>query len=248
MNSQINSLKKLGLSQKEAQLYLIALESGPASVAKLAQKSGLKRGTIYEFLGEMIERGLLEITISGKRKLYAGVEPKKLQKIIERQKDILESLIPDLSLLGSNSSTKPRIKFYEGREGILKAYYEILDLPDGSEVVGFATLGEIYKLFTKSDVDKYVKKRAAKRIMEKLIMPTDEYAESHSADNKKEWRQTLLVPKNKFPISSEINIYQNKVAITSLGDEKVAVIIESQQMADTQRAIFNLLWSSLRKK
>jgi sugar-specific transcriptional regulator TrmB len=248
MNSQINSLKKLGLNQKEAQLYLIALETGPATVSKLAQKSGLKRGTIYEFLGEMLEKGILEVSISGKRKLYGGIEPKKLHKIIDRQKDILESLLPDLSLMANHGTAKPKIKFYEGKEGILKAYYEILDLPDGSEVVGFATLGEIYKLFTKNDVDKYVKKRAAKRIMEKLIMPTDEYSESHSSDNKKEWRQTLLLPRNKFPISSEINIYQNKVAITSLGEEKVAVIIESQQMADTQRAIFNLLWTSLRKK
>jgi sugar-specific transcriptional regulator TrmB len=247
MNKQINSLEKLGLSKKEAQLYLIALETGPATVAKLAQKSGLKRGTIYEFLGEMLEKGLLEMSISGKRKLYGGVEPKKLHKIIDRQKDILESLLPDLSLMTTNNSSKPKIKFYEGKEGILKAYYEILDLPDGSEVVGFATLGEIYKLFTKNDVEKYVKKRAAKRIKEKLIMPTDEYAESHSQDNKKEWRETLLLPRNKFFITNEINIYQNKVAIVSLGEEKMAVIIESQQIADSQRAIFNLIWNNMRK-
>jgi sugar-specific transcriptional regulator TrmB len=247
MNQQLNQLKKLGLSQKEAQLYLVSLENGPATVAKLAQKSGLKRSTIYEFLGEMTDRGLLEISISGKRKLYSGTEPKKLNKIIERQKEILENLIPDLSMMASGSSDKPKIKFYEGKEGILKAYYEILDLPEGSEVIGFATLGEIYKIFTKNDVDKYVKKRAAKRIKEKLIMPTDEFAESHSQDNKKEFRETLLIPQKKFFIKNEINIYENKTAIISLGEEKVAVIIESKQLADTQRAIFNLLWENLRK-
>lgn len=227
---------------------MIALENGPATIAKLAQKSGLKRGTIYEFLGEMLEKGLLEMTILGKRKLYTGVEPKKLQKIIERQKEILENLIPDLSLLTAGCSAKPKIKFYEGKEGLLKAYYEILDLPVGSEVLGFATFEGIYNLFPKSAVDSYIKKRVAKRIKEKLIIPSDEFAQNHSADNKNEMRETIMIPKNKFSISSEINIYQNKVAITSLGEEKVAVIIESQQMADTQRAIFNLLWSSLRKK
>ncbi|MDD5464143.1 MAG: helix-turn-helix domain-containing protein, partial [Candidatus Moranbacteria bacterium] len=113
MNSQLNQLQKLGLSQKEARLYLVALETGPSTVAKLAQKSGLKRGTIYEFLGEMLEKGLLEVNILGKRKLYAGVEPKKLHKIIDRQKEILESLLPNLSLLSSNSSTKPKIKLFE---------------------------------------------------------------------------------------------------------------------------------------
>jgi len=227
---------------------LIALENGPTTIAKLSQKSGLKRGTIYEFLGEMLEKGLLEMTISGKRKLYTGTEPKKLQKIIDRQKEILENLLPDLSLLTSKGSAKPKIRFYEGKEGLLKAYYEILDLPVGSEVLGFATFEGIYKLFPKIAVDSYIKKRVAKKIKEKLIIPSDEFGENHSADNKKEMRETIMIPKSKFSISSEINIYQNKVAITSLGDEKVAVIIESQQMADIQRAIFNLLWSSLRKK
>jgi len=160
----------------------------------------------------------------------------------------LETLIPDLSLITSTSSTKPKIKFYEGKEGILKAYYEILDLPDESEVVGFATFEGIFKLFPQSAFDSYVKKRAAKKIKQKLIMPADEYALEHSADNKKEFRETLLIPREKFFITNEINIYQNKVAIVSLGEEKVAVIIESQQIADTQRAIFNLIWNNLRKK
>ena len=248
IKQQINQLKKLGLSQKEAQLYLIALEAGPATVAKLAQKSGLKRGTIYEFLGAMLEKGLLEVSILGKRKLYAGVEPKKLQKIIDRQKEILENLLPDLSLLAIGTSAKPKIKFYEGHEGMLSVYYEILDLPVGSEVLGFATFEGIYKLFSKKEIDSYIKKRAAKKIKQKLIVPTDEYAQNHTIENKKEFRETIMVPKNKFSITSEINIYQNKVAIVSLGEEQVGVIIESKQMADTQRAIFNLLWSSLRKK
>ena len=248
MNKQINSLEKLGLSKKEAQLYLIALETGPATVAKLAQKSGLKRGTIYEFLGEMLEKGLLEISISGKRKFYAGVEPKKLHKIIDRQKEILESLLPDLSMLTAGSSAKPKIKFYEGKEGILSVYYEILDLPVGSEVVGFATFEGIYKIYSQNQIDSYIKKRAAKKIMQKLIMPTDQYAQNHATENKKEFRETILIPKEKFFITNEINIYQNKVAIVSLGEEKVALIIESQQMADTQRAIFNLLWNNLKKK
>ncbi len=242
----MGQLQKLGLSQKEARLYLVALENGPATITKLAQKSGLKRGTIYEFLTEMLEKGLLEVSISGKRKLYASVQPQKLKKIIDRQKEILDNLIPDLSLLTSTSPAKPKIKFYEGKEGLVAAYYEMLDLPDGSEVLGFATFEGIYKLFSEGAINTYIKKRVAKKIKQKLIMPTDEYAHNHLNNNKQELRQTLMIPKNKFSITNEINIYQDKVAIISLGEEKVGVIIESKQIADTQRAIFNLLWNNLR--
>ncbi len=217
MEKPLIQLQKLGLSQKEARLYLVALENGPATIAKLAQKSGLKRGTIYEFLTEMLEKGLLEVSISGKRKLYASVQPQKLKKIIDRQKEILDNLIPDLSMLTSTSPAKPKIKFYEGKEGLVAAYYEMLDLPNGSEVLGFATFEGIYKLFSESAIHTYIKKRVAKKIKQKLIMPTDEYAHNHLNDNKRELRQTLMIPKDKFSITNEINIYQDKVAIISLG-------------------------------
>jgi HTH-type transcriptional regulator, sugar sensing transcriptional regulator len=247
MNDAAKQLEKLGLSKKEARLYLVSLETGPATVAKMAQKSGLKRGTIYEFLGGMLQKGILEVTISGKRKLYAGVQPEKLRKIIERQKEILDALIPDLSLLVIGGTEKPKIRFYEGREGMVSAYYEMLDLPVGSEVVGFATFEGIYKIFPKAEIVRYIKKRVEQKIRQKLIMPTDEYAHDHIVDNKKELRETILIPRNRFFIKSEINIYHDKVAIISLGEEQIALIIESAQIADAQRAIFNLLWHSLKK-
>jgi hypothetical protein len=54
-----------------------------------------------------------------------------------------------------------------------------------------------------------------------------------------ELREVHLVPKDKFPFKNEINIYDDKVAIISHQDE-IGVIIQNQNIADTQRAIFNL--------
>jgi len=45
-----------------------------------------------------------------------------------------------------------------------------------------------------------------------------------------------------YPFTNEINIYRNKVAIISLEDELVAVVIESESIANGQRSIFELAW------
>ena len=58
----------------------------------------------------------------------------------------------------------------------------------------------------------------------------------------------MVIPVKDFPIANETFTYQNKVAILNYGDEKTGVIIESQQNADAQRAIFNLLWKLLKRK
>jgi hypothetical protein len=50
------------------------------------------------------------------------------------------------------------------------------------------------------------------------------------------------VPAGQFPFTNEIDIYGNKVAILSYTGELLAVIIESESVARTQRMIFELAW------
>jgi len=58
-----------------------------------------------------------------------------------------------------------------------------------------------------------------------------------------------LGPRPKiYPFTNEINIYRNKVAIISLEDELVAVVIESESIANGQRSIFELAWKGAGEK
>ena len=54
-------LKKLGLTEKEAKLYINALELGSFSVMGIAHKSGIKRPTCYLILDELVKKGLVSI-------------------------------------------------------------------------------------------------------------------------------------------------------------------------------------------
>jgi len=51
------------------------------------------------------------------------------------------------------------------------------------------------------------------------------------------------VPADRFLFANEINIYGNKIAIMSMQGEYLAVIIESESVARTQRTIFELAWA-----
>ena len=245
MNNQIILLKQLGLNEKEAKVYLAALEYGPTTLTKIANKSGIKRTSIYDFIDDMVARGLIISTVLGRRALYAATEPEHLGKLIEKQKEVLSSLIPELSMY-KRGSEKPRIRFYEGKQGVVYVYNEVLKLPSGSEVVGYATFDSIYKIYSKEEIDEYIKARVKKGISQRLIMPNDQCAINHIDKDKNELRENIMIPLKDFPITNEINIFENKVMIVSLGEEKVGVIIESQQIADTQKIIFDYFWKTLR--
>ena len=57
MADLVEIIKNLGLTTKAAKIYLAALELGEASVQQLAQKSRIKRTTLYYILDELVEAG-----------------------------------------------------------------------------------------------------------------------------------------------------------------------------------------------
>lgn len=65
-------------------------------------------------------------------------------------------------------------------------------------------------------------------------------------ENKAKKRDLRYVPELEFPFKNEINIYGNKISIESFKD-KIGLIIESKQIADTQRMIFELAWRGARE-
>lgn len=243
----IQELQQLGLNEKEAKVYLAALEFGPTTIAKIAQKSGIKRTTIYEFITDMSARGLIVASITGKRTLYSSIGPEGLNKLIDRQQEIIKNLTPELLLLTKQSPKKPKIRFYEGVEGLKHVFSDTLNQPDGSEILFIAPWAGTLGVLPKAFLDQFIIKRKKHNIKTRSIVPYDKFAEEGKENDAEELRETIIVPEKELPIKAKINIYGNKVAILSFGDEKISMIIESQQIADTLKAIFNLLWKNLKK-
>ena len=52
-------LENLGLSEKEAEIYLALLELGTGTVVEVAKKSGVKRPTAYLVLDELKKMGYI---------------------------------------------------------------------------------------------------------------------------------------------------------------------------------------------
>ena len=59
-------------------------------------------------------------------------------------------------------------------------------------------------------------------------------------------REIAFVPADKYYFSPEINIYDNKVMIASW-KEKLGIIIESAEIADAMKKIFELSWQEAKR-
>ncbi|MBU1180446.1 hypothetical protein KJ885_05890 [Patescibacteria group bacterium] len=236
-------LSQFGLSQKDSAVYLSSLELGTASATRIARKAGIKRTTSYDILEELMERGLIGQTQKGKKRLFYAGEPEELLKLLDRKKEQLMEAMPILKSIYNTAGAKPKIRYYEGIEGLKEVYRDTLSYY--GELSAFITENVITKL-GQTFVNEYKAKRKRAKISVRVIGPdTPEIIEYKKLD-KKDLQQTRLVSQEKFPFSIEMNIYGNKLAFMSFKEE-MGVIIESNEIAKNMKLLFELAWKGAGK-
>lgn len=238
-----NDLKKIGLEEKEAKVYLAVLEFGPCNIQNLTKKSGIKRSTVYEMLKNLKNQGLISETTMGKRKLILAADPTNLKRNIKAKEQLLNSILPDLMSINNANPIKPKIIFYEGVEGHKEIYKETLMAKNKTaywispKTVQMETIGEDF-------LDWYIVERQKKNIWIKLIQKTAEDTPYKYIDPKKherELRDVRSAP-SEINLPNTIIIYDSKVAIMSSRKEGFGFVIESNDYAQTMKTFYELLW------
>lgn len=235
----LDSLKDSGLSAKEAMAYLSALELGSASIQRIAKKAKLKRSTAYDVIETLIEKGLLFQTIQGKRRVFSAVDPDMVHDLLKMRVTRLKGLLPELRSLYNIHEAKPKIRFYEGLQGLQAVYQDTLE--SSGTILAYGSIGNMWQVMSKEFIKEYVQERVKRHIFEKAIVPSTSESQEYARKNKEELREFRFIPEARYPFTNEINIYNDKIAILSF-PEKVGLIIQSKKIADTQRAIFELAW------
>ncbi|MFH1191862.1 MAG: helix-turn-helix domain-containing protein [bacterium] len=238
-------LTEIGFSSKEAKVYLASLELGPSTATQISRKAKINRTTSYDILESLAGNGLVNLLAQAKVQKFSAESPQKVlsfleNKIKEGQEKLSAaySLVPQL-LSVYNTKKKPKVRFYEGIDGVREAFEDTLTAKE--DIRAYAVGEDMFKVLSKEYFREYFKKRVEKNIGTRVIAPDTLDSRMVSANDKKEMRTSILVPRDKFYFSVETNIYDNKIMILSWRG-KFAVIIESEEIADAQKKTFELAW------
>ncbi len=241
---------EFGLDEKEARVFLAALELGGESVLAIAKKAGINRVATYDALESLIKRGLISTFVKGKRTYYSATEPDRLEHLLELEKqeitnkeNVLGRLMPELKSLYNFSSKKPKVMYYEGKAGVKTIQNSFLKTPD-------KLLRLIYYYdalntsFTKKEMEEYGQRRAKADIGIKAIAVIKDKKLQVDQTNKNVER--VYISYDDFPMESDITIYGNKIAFVSL-PQLFGVVIESEELANTMKSFFELAWTISKK-
>jgi sugar-specific transcriptional regulator TrmB len=243
MNLEQN-LQKIGLSEKEAVLYLAGLQTGPATMQELVNGAQLKRATVYELVDSLKEKGLIKTILKGKRKIYIAEDPQNIFPLIKQKENVLNNILGQLLAIQSHAGKKPSVRIYQGVEGIKEIYEDILSKrADYIEVLSTKLPDEKIRDYWGGE---YVERRIKKGNHVKCIAPDIPYYQELQAKDKFALRQTKLVPAQNFPFKNEMFAYNGKVAfITQEGDVSLGLVIESTDIYETVNVMLNHFWNTI---
>lgn len=243
MNFQ--SLKEFGLSDKESRIYFALIELGPALVSEIAFKAKINRTTAYDILEALIGYGLVSHVGDRIKKCYVAESPDQLVLFLEKKSKefkekatLAKEIMPELKSMYNVVTRKPSTRYFEGEEGIIAIYED--SLSSKTEILSWLNT-ENTADFAAEYFQEYYKRRAKKGIHIKAIV--NDVPISHEIDkrNKAEDREMRIIPRDMMDIGPECYIYDDKVAHMSL-KERFGVIIQSKDIADAQRKLYDLAW------
>lgn len=245
----LSTLKEIGLSIKEANIYLTLLHIKTNAASIIAKKAGLNRCSCYTILERLIQKGFIQKIVRNNVNYYMAVELryvlnhlKSKHHDLENKIEYLAEAVTQLNLLKNTHDDQPKVIFYEGEISMRNMLEDRLNAKGLIRCYG--SLNELESLFP-NYLPEFYRRRVAKGIYVKAIYPANEHSFRQKTRDHQELRQTRLIPR-EFDLHIHINIYNNRVTIASL-KEKFGVLIESRAIAEAQSKIFDFIWAGIKR-
>ena len=126
-------LKDAGLTINETKVYLTLLKIGKSQTGKIIKKSKIASGKVYETLGKLIDKGLVEVVIKNGVKQFIASDPEsillymeeKKNNIIKQTKD-LTNILPELKKIREMEIPTEGVYLIKGFRGIKPIVYNAL--------------------------------------------------------------------------------------------------------------------------
>jgi len=236
------TLASYGLNDKQIKVYLAALELGSASVPRISKKAGLIRTTVYEVLEALKKKGFVNCFSKKRVSYYSAEEPERVIRFAQNKVDALKEILPELTARSGASRQRPRVRFYQGLEEIKIVMQEILDEAD--KLLGLGGADELLDVLGDWHLQHFLDERIKRKIPLQVILRDTPTARARQKLGASQLREVRLIPA-KPEFKGLTYIWKNKIAMFSFIKDFVAVVVENQELADMQRAMFVGLWNKI---
>ncbi len=244
---ELEVLEELGLSPAEAKVYLALVETGSTLAGKIIKKTGLHRGTTYQILQRLKEKGLVSSIVKGKKQYFEPANPDRLMDSLKEREEKLQEILPSLKAKLEASKEKQEVTVYYGIKGIRSALDKMMqELTPGGEYYDFGVPGSFRELMGHY-WDLWQKRKQKQSIKSKVIFNEEIFQKNPQL--LKDYYGKARFHSKEYPSTTDTMIYKDTVILLIwTAKPPIAVVIKNKDNAESYKNQFRLLWKIALKK
>lgn len=246
MNMSLRKVfNQIGMSSKHAMVYETLLASASMTPLKLARATRLNRSSLYRYLEELRDRGLVELVLRGKSSSYTA-RPEGLSQYLVREEarlDELKNMIPNLLAEMKKAQDKEsEVRFYQGIEGLRQMLWNVVSSEREFVGLGYADWNEsVGRAYAEKLRQKIIDNKTSSREIQNNKSRDFEYTKLGS-EYKKVYFQKTISP-TLLEIKHDTYVYGDVFAYYyHYRGEYFGVEIHNKEIARCERQMFEILW------
>ncbi|TSC79273.1 MAG: Transcriptional regulator TrmB [Parcubacteria group bacterium Gr01-1014_29] len=242
MNKEIlQNLEILGLSEKEAAVYVSLLRQGEVGSSKIIKETELHGQYVYQALGSLEEKGLVQHAIRRGRKKFSAKSPQVLTRLIDQQKVIADSVaikLQEMMILPPDQ----RFEVFQGRESYVAHEFELLEQQqDGSELLVIGGAGDKFNEMMGERLQEYALLQVKKNISIRYIGSEGQRAGMPEMHGHRKLFESRYLP-GLFTGQVNTNVWLDCLGFNIFGEPVTRFTIWSPVVAGSYRQFFETLW------
>ncbi len=232
------TLVRCGLTKNETKVYLALLKLGSATAVEITKQSKVHRVNVYDALERLMQKGLIATITQAKKRIYEVGSPDHLNQLLNEKQEALNKIMPSLKEEFKSKKEKQQVYQFFGPEGVMQAYYMMIE--SGNLLYGVGGSG-LNRKYLKHRHEMWNKERIKKGVKGKVL-----YYESVRGIKEKSWKDPTVKIKylpDKFKSLGMIDICGDLIVnLVPKEGNITAIVIENKILAETYKKFFDFIW------
>lgn len=245
----VKNLETLGLTEKEALVYLALLPRRDTGSSKLIYATGLHKQFIYNALGKLEELGLAKHVIQNGRKKFSATSPQRIVTIIEEKKLSAQNIAKELQKRYAGAHEQDA-EVFQGDTAFTMRQMQILEhVPDGGFICVIASASEKfgYTFREQGLWEEWERMRAEKNIWIRYLGSESQLETLQQREKSEKLFDYRILPGQATGLMNT-DIWHDVVSLNIFGDPTLCITITGKEVTDGYRQFFETLWNLGKKK
>ncbi len=234
----LEELQELGLSQKEAQIYVTLAKLGEATGNEVAKETSSHRTVAYNILQQLIDKGLVNYVNKDKKRFFSISDPESLLVEVKEKEELANNLIKSIQKIKTVKRKFSNVEVYEGVTG-MKIIFNELKKAKELRVLNATGKAFEYLIYSAEHVVKEMIRSSKPRVIATQSMKNTELNKY-----KKLGMKVKYLPKEAENDATTF-IFDDRVVIQMLKGKPLLIVIENKEIYEGYKKDFDVFWTRL---